>query len=101
MDLAYIAAECYGYIVLTTNQKEQLRRKGVPILSSEEGETRPPLKAIVKEFIDTSISFTPNMVPSMIRNLHTMHEVGIHVGDIHKKQYLNGRMFDFGRSKTV
>lgn len=101
MDLSYIAAECYGYIILTSDQEEYLRQKGTPILGSEEGETRPPLKAIVKELIDTKIPFTPNMIPSMIRNLHTMHEVGIFVGDVHKRQYLNGLMFDFGRSKTV
>lgn len=101
MGVTHVAAICYGYIILTPNQENQLRQKGVPVLDTEQGKTRPPLKAIVKEFIDSEIPFTPRMIPRMIRNLYTMHEVGICIGDIHENQYLNGFMLDFGRAKSV
>lgn len=99
--MTHVAAKCYGYIILTPNQEKQLRHKGIPVLDSEPGKTRPSLKAIVKEFIDSKIPFTPRIVPRMIRNLYTMHEVGICIRDIHENQYLNGLMLDFGRAKTV
>lgn len=97
MGVTHVAAECYGYVTLTANQEEELNRKGLTNCRSKNG----PLQAIVKEFIEGKTSFTPKMVRGMIRNLHTIHEVGILVGDIHGNNYLNGLMLDFGRSKTV
>ena len=41
------------------------------------------------------------MVLKMIRDLYTMHEVGICIGDIRRENYLNGVLIDFGRSRTV
>lgn len=97
MHVTHVAAECYGYVTLTAKQEEELKGKGLPISNS----TSRPLRAIVKEFIDGKTPFTPKMVRGMIRNIHTTHEVGMHIGDVAERNYLNGLMLDFGRSKTV
>lgn len=101
MGVTHVAARCHGYMILTPDPQEHLRSLGVPVQYSEPGKTRPPLKAIVKELIDSKVPFTSRMAPRMIRNLHTIHEVGICVGDIHHGQYLGGQLLDFGHSTTV
>ena len=99
--MTYVSAECYGHVTLSPKHEEQLRCKGVKIGSRDRGDTKWPIYAIVKQLIDTEISFTPRMVLRMIRDLYTMHEVGICVGDIREENYLNGVLIDFGRSRTV
>lgn len=41
------------------------------------------------------------LFPKMLEDLHGLHECGIVVYDIHRDQYVNGVLVDFGRAATV
>ena len=101
MNVEYAAVRCFGYITLSRQHEDQLKGEGISIRDHDDGDPDWPIYAIVKEYIDTKIHFTPSMVRSMIRNLHTIHEVGIYVRDIHEGNYLNGVLIDFSQSRTV
>lgn len=100
-NVGHRVAKCYGYIVLTSDHEELLRRKGVPIKEATDGDTRPPLKALVKEFIDSKTPFTPSMIPRMIRDLHIINKIGIQIFDVREENYLEGLLLEFGSSTTV
>lgn len=41
------------------------------------------------------------LFPKMLEDLHGLHECGIVVYDIHRDQYVNGVLVDFGRAATI
>jgi hypothetical protein len=41
------------------------------------------------------------LFPKMLEDLHGLHECGIVVYDIHRGQYVNGVLVDFGRAATI
>lgn len=94
-------AKCYGYILLTPDQEDFIRSRGVPIIKQAHGIPNSSIKALVKEFIDSEIPFTPRMVPRMIGDLHAINKVGIQIFDVREENYLDGRLLEFGSSKTV
>lgn len=94
-------AKCYGYVLLTPHQEDHLRDEGVPIKKRGHENPHPPIQALVKEFIDSDIPFTPRMVPRMIRDLQEINKVEIMIFDVRDENYLDGRLLEFGSSKTV
>lgn len=100
-NVGHRVAKYYGYTILTSDQEEQLRRKGVPIRESTDGDTRPPLKVLVKEFIGSKTPFTPRMITRMIRDLQMINKMGIKIFDVRKENYLERLLLEFGSSTTV
>ncbi|KAH9905155.1 kinetochore Sim4 complex subunit FTA2-domain-containing protein [Xylariomycetidae sp. FL2044] len=120
-----LSVKCYGYIILTPKQENDLAEKGGlrtsktvkvgdelvisaidnPLERWTEELNDYPLRAIVKELVDLDTHggyrLNKSMVSKMIRDLDTIHRLGIRVGDIKSDNYLRGVMIDFSRASTV
>lgn len=84
----------------TDNHK--LTKKYDPTNLRESDDIRP-IRGIVKELVDESKPcFTPSMVPQMIKDVESLHQLGIYIGgDIRDDAYLNGKLVDSSRAWTV
>ncbi|KAK4464603.1 hypothetical protein QBC42DRAFT_318114 [Cladorrhinum samala] len=65
-----------------------------------------PLKAMVKELVagengQDCLGFKPEHVPQMWEDLKSLHTLGIPVGDINFRNYLDGKLVDFGQAWTM
>lgn len=64
-----------------------------------------PLRAIVKEFISNGSRPYPHLdhkkLPQMIRDIDSIHRVGIFINDVRDANYLEDLNIDFSLSKTV
>ncbi|KAI1082004.1 kinetochore Sim4 complex subunit FTA2-domain-containing protein [Whalleya microplaca] len=97
----HLAVKCHGYIQLTSNQVAGLGERSLQRPKRDGKFQWLPLIALVKDFIDSKITFTGRMVPGMIEDLFSTLQVGIFNGDIREENYLNGVMVDFGNARTV
>ena len=112
----YLAVRCHGYLILNAGQKSQLNK----FLKQTEdfyfysdpldkfgpftGQTRyrkDPIRALVKDYVDSKIEFLPHMIPQMMRDIHTYNKCGICIADIKANNYLDGILFDLSRALTV
>ena len=104
----HLSIKCYGYIILTSSHEQKLVDNGGMVEAIERtlDEFKDlPLRAIVKEFVSNGRRLYPYLdpkkVPRMIRDLNSLHRVGIFVDDIRDDNYLRDVNIDFSRSKTV
>ncbi|KAH9998178.1 kinetochore Sim4 complex subunit FTA2-domain-containing protein [Xylariaceae sp. FL0662B] len=102
----HLSIACYGYIILNSDhEKELLDKNGMTraIYRWHEEFDNQPLRAIVKEIIeeDEMFGLNPKKIRTMIRDLDTLHEIGIFVNDINAANYLKNVIMDFSRAKTV
>lgn len=106
-----------GYLLLTPQQEAEITKRitgkdyeaiddrteldgGNPWGRYEE-HRHLPIRAIVKDFIDHDVPFSPSQVPDMWKDLEYLHKLGILVRDIHVFNYIGGKLVDFSRSWTV
>ncbi|KAI1079069.1 kinetochore Sim4 complex subunit FTA2-domain-containing protein [Whalleya microplaca] len=104
----HLSVKCYGYITLTSDHEKQLEKKGgiVEVIERWADEYKElPLRAIVKEFVPEGRRHYPHLDPKtvskMIRDLDSLHRLGIFVNDIKQDNYVRDVNIDFGRSMTV
>ena len=113
----HLAVRCHGYLILNARQKRQLNKfleesgdlyfYSDAFLDAEDpftGLTRyrkDPIRALVKDYVDSKIDFLPHMIPQMMRDIHTYHKYGICIADIKENNYLDGILFDLSRALTV
>ncbi|KAI0017099.1 kinetochore Sim4 complex subunit FTA2-domain-containing protein [Xylariomycetidae sp. FL0641] len=119
----HLAALCYGYIILSDNTEafaflkqkydgfQSSRRANWQYFEEEEYCREEPLRAIVKEFIDipedfesaenVHLTMNPKLAPKAIRDLKTLHKLGILVNDINSDNFYMGRYLDFSSAWTA
>lgn len=100
-NMGHRVARCYGYLIFTQDQEEDLISKGLLTAQATDGFTPPPLKALVKELIESETPFTPHMIPAMIDDIQMINKVGIFVFDVRERNYLDGLLLEFGSAMTV
>ncbi|ETS81993.1 hypothetical protein PFICI_06995 [Pestalotiopsis fici W106-1] len=108
-----LAVKCYGYLILDESYSESMRKAGIKERClidddyfwqwpEEDAPPSPyPARALVKELMDPEVTFLPGDVARMKRDLVRLHRIGIVQGDIKQDAYLNARLTDFSRSRTV
>ncbi|KAI1077287.1 kinetochore Sim4 complex subunit FTA2-domain-containing protein [Whalleya microplaca] len=103
----HLSIACYGYVMLSSDHEKELLDKGGMTSTidrwHEEFENLP-LRAIVKEFIEEPDEYwhlDPKKIPRMIRDVDTLHQIGIFVNDISAENWLNDVIMDFSRARTV
>ncbi|KAM7198482.1 Kinetochore Sim4 complex subunit FTA2 domain containing protein [Rhypophila sp. PSN 637] len=62
---------------------------------------KTPVRASVKDWVDTTEYFVPKMAPQMLRDIKAINSLGIINRDIKMNNYLDGKQFDFGLAWTV
>lgn len=103
-----LSVRCHGYLLLESVQRSDLEkfRSNFPCFDNEpfdhSGEYKnQPIRALVKDYIESTASFLPRMIPRMMRDIHEYHKCGISLGDIKENNYLDGILFDLSRARTV
>ncbi|KAF7545061.1 hypothetical protein G7046_g9649 [Stylonectria norvegica] len=96
-----IAVKCHGYLMLNQQQEDWLKEQGNDFHREEADTPATPLRALVKDFVQSEVMFTRPMVRSMMRNLQEMHRLGIVNGDIKAMNYVDGHLVDFSSATTV
>lgn len=115
----HLAVRCHGYLCLTDAQKTEVEdRFGIGSwwhpksaadpdypdpewqqkIRQEEGR---PLRAIVKDFVNSKVHFGFQHAPMMLKDLHQLHRCGIVVGDIKEDAYVDGKLVDFSQAVVV
>lgn len=103
----HLSIKCYGHVLLTADHEKELAEKGdIEALEHDSDEFKNlPLRAIVKEFVPDGRRLYPYLdarkVPQMIRDLDSLHRIGIFIDDVRDPNYLRDLNVDFSRSKTV
>jgi hypothetical protein len=106
-----------GYLLLTPQQEAEVTKRATgnphkPVGANTELDNGDawgrfdehhhlPVRAIVKDFVDVHIPFSPSHVSDMWKDLEDLHKLGILVHDIHVFNYINGKLIDFSRSWTM
>ncbi len=62
---------------------------------------KAPVRCLVKEYIESEVSFSREMIPKMLRNLKFLHKYGIVHRDIRETNYREGLLVDFSTALTV
>lgn len=111
-----LAVRAHGYVLLTKGQEkhitevlgeyvdweshpEPLECSG--LFTRMEAQRHEPLRAIVKEYIESSEPWAASQVPQMHADLEELHKLGILVRDIHQGNYLEGKIIDFSMAWTM
>ncbi|KAI3335753.1 kinetochore Sim4 complex subunit FTA2-domain-containing protein [Ustulina deusta] len=104
-----IAASCYGYLLLNTENNDSLDDADFTEIEWAESrdwkhdmeKQKAPVRCLVKEYIESEVSFSREMIPKMLRNLKFLHKYGIVHRDIRETNYREGLLVDFSTSLTV
>ncbi len=120
--LEYIAARCYGYLMLDEKQqkrlREQVRLSWDEVWGHEPCDKDMPSRAIVKGFLDPKMVVGDDRSPganrrrieiamkgrktraNLVRNLKRLHRNGILLRDTNIGNIVNGLYIDFSRAWT-
>lgn len=100
-----ITPPCYGYLMLSEADEEYiLDEYGLNADDWNRDLLEPadaglPLRALVKELMPDGPQFTPDQVHAMLKDLKTLHRIGIFLGDeLADRNYRFGKLFDFSRA---
>ncbi|KAL2277498.1 hypothetical protein FJTKL_15415 [Diaporthe vaccinii] len=111
-----LAVRAHGYVLLTRDQEkhitdvldeyvdwedhpEPLNRSG--LFKRMEAHRREPLRAIVKDYVESSVPWTAPQVPQMYADLEELHKLGILVRVFNQGNYLGGKLVDFSMAWTM
>lgn len=109
-----LAVRAHGYLLLTHEQEVEVTERitrtkfepddpetemgGEGVWGRWEEHRGQPIRAIVKELVTELGPFAPEQVPQMWADLKGLHALGILVRDIHRGNYLGGKLVDFSRA---
>ncbi|KAK4208012.1 kinetochore Sim4 complex subunit FTA2-domain-containing protein [Rhypophila decipiens] len=100
----HLVVACHGYVLLTPGQESVIRDQGSELPSCFRRtilDDETPVRALFKDWVDTTEYFVPKMVPQMLRDIKAFNSLGIINRDIKMNNYLGGKQFDFGVAWTV
>jgi len=102
-----IAVPCYGYLYVSLDQEDILREKfGIEdwnrLESREIEDSRRLIRGLVKKFIPTEepIDIKQRSITRMVRDLRTLHRIGVYSRDVSPRNYRGGLIVDFGSAYT-
>lgn len=81
------------------NHPEPLYCSG--LFTRMEAHRHEPLRAIVKDYVESPEPWSASQVPQMYADLEELHMLGILVRDIHQGNYLEGRLIEFSMAWTM
>ncbi|KAK3985670.1 kinetochore Sim4 complex subunit FTA2-domain-containing protein [Cladorrhinum sp. PSN332] len=126
-----LAVRAHGYLFLTSDQEADITQRildhgwddewdddddavetdglGHKMWCRHESDRGQPIRAIVKELVEvvdenggsSNVGFKPEQISQMWEDLERLHTFGILVRDIHYRNYLGGKLVDFGRAWTM
>lgn len=111
----HLAVRAHGYVLLTKDQEERITEVSGEYVDWEnhpeplrcsgpfrrwEVHRHEPLRAIVKDFVESSGPLVASQVPQMYADLEELHKLGVLVRDIHPGNYLEGKLVDFSMAWT-
>jgi len=72
--------KCYGYFMLESSAEDDISRDfGISEWDRGREHLGKPIRAMVKEYIDCDLRYTPNMIPSMMQSLLDINSLGIEI----------------------
>ena len=103
-----VAVRCYGFVTIPAEHEDEMKQnfdvhewnrprseyKKVP-------HRRQPLRAIVKDLVTEDVPLTKLVADKILKDLKTMHKVGVYTMDVQKRNYKNGLLLDFSVSITT
>jgi hypothetical protein len=98
-----LAARCYGYVLLSTQQEDALAQRGFTDWGCHDAAKSRPIRGIVKEYIpdDGTGPFTFEMLPRMRRDIQDLNQLGVVVWDVRADNYRAGLLVDFSQAHTA
>lgn len=111
-----LAVRAHGYVLLTKDQEKHITEvlgeyvdwENHPeplscsgLFTRMEVHRHEPLRAIVKDYVESSGPWVASQVPQMYADLEELHKLGILVRDIHQGNYLEGKLVDFSMAWTM
>lgn len=111
-----LAVRAHGYVLLTKDQEEYITELSDEYVDWEnhpeplgcsgpfkrwEIHRHEPLRAIVKDYVESSGPWAAAQIPQMYADLEELHKLGILVRDIHPGNYLKGKIIDFSMAWTM
>ncbi|KAK7728804.1 hypothetical protein SLS63_006412 [Diaporthe eres] len=106
-----LAVRAHGYVLLTKGQEEHItavldeyvdwedHRSG--LFKRMEDHRHEPLRAIVKDYVESTVPWAASQVPQMYPDLEELHKLGILVSVFDQGNYLGGKLVDFSMAWTV
>ena len=96
-----VAVHCYGYITLPAGREKELKER-FKIEDWDRPEDdyvlpinrRPPLRAILKDYLPQDVPLTRKSAAKMLRDLRMMRRVGVYPMDIRQRNYKGGLLVD-------
>ena len=102
-----IAVRCHGYLTIPAAMEDELAKKfQITTWDRSDDEydkpvsKREPLRAIVKDLIDSDVEFVKNDVYKILRHLKHLHRLGIYPMDVTSRNYRAGSLVDFSAAMT-
>lgn len=102
-----IAIACHGFISIPATQESFFARKfNITDWNRSEEELslppvkRQPLRALVKDLVETDPEITEKLIESMRRELKALNSLQIYVMDIRWSNYKGGHLVDFSSAWT-
>ena len=96
-----VAVRCYGYINLPAGREKELKQKSnVEDWDRPEDDydlplrQRPPLRAILKDYLPYDVPLTKQSAAKMLRDLRRMRRAGVYPMDIRERNYKGGLLVD-------
>lgn len=102
-----ITIQCYGYLLLPHTLKPMLERRGAHLeedcLAPHDDRYKQgrPVRAIVKELVSAEPGVNEASIGVLLKNIRFLNKkLKIYNRDIRKQNYIDGKLFDFGCSRT-
>jgi hypothetical protein len=96
-----IAVRCYGFTFVSADHEEFLAREfGVSDWNRQSEHQGKPFRAIVKDLVPDTVSFTAKMRQKMKSDLKALNGMNIYVMDIRRENYKGGYLLDFSAAWT-
>lgn len=112
-----LAIRAHGYVLLTKDQEQRVTEGLNQDYTDWENHPEPLscdgvfwrweihrhmlLRAIVKDYVEPTDPWTAVQIPQMYADLEDLHKLGILVRDIHRGNYLKGKLLDFSMAWTM
>ena len=103
-----VAIACHGFVSIPAKQESFFAQKfNITDWNRPEGELslppakRQPLRALVKDLVETGPEITEKLISSMRRELKALNSLGIYPTDVRWDNYNGGHLADLSSAWTV
>lgn len=102
-----IAVRCYGYLAVSAEREQELEENfniktwdRPKEEGSDPASQRQPFRAIVKDLILETVSFTLTHVKKILGDLKKMRQLGVYPMDVQARNYMDGLLVDMSAAMT-